>query len=299
MRFFSLICSQSSFQMLHLVLFAVCLVGASGHTPYGAIPVHQHDEKPNAPCLEWTGGHFHWPCPSTKSIFKSSGKYNSKNIIATRAQIVRDDVFLALPRYKEGVPATLAQTDFKQGECHTTLTPWPCWSMHEEGNCQALQSVVDIVVDSNEILWALDTGVVNTLETPIRKCPPKVVAFSTKTGKVLKSISLEGLVVPASRLQYLAVDYSADKRCFVYISDAASRSIISYDVQASHGYRVVLPPACSAGAPKRDVLYIALVRKTCGTTVLYLTYLGSKHMFMINTEYLRSGNAGGRITGKS
>lgn len=223
--------------MLSFVLFAVCLLGASGHTPYGAVPLNNHEETPNAPCLEWTGGVFEWPCPSTKSIFKSSGKYNSKNIIATRAQIVKDDVYLALPRLREGVPATLAKTNFKKGECHTTLTAWPCWSMQEEGNCQALQSVVDIAVDSNEILWALDTGVVNALDTPLRKCPPKVVALSTKTGKVLKSISLEGLVTPTSRLQYLAVDYSADKRCFVYISDGASRSLIVYDVQASHGFR--------------------------------------------------------------
>lgn len=284
--------------MFRKILLVVSLGSAMAVMPtnYGA--VSSLLDKPITPCLEWTGGSFEWPCPSTKSLYKSSGKYISKNVIATRAQIVGDDVFVALPRYKSGVPATLARTNFKKGQCSATLKPFPCWASQEEGNCQSLQSVVDIVVDKNDIVWALDVGVVNTLETPVRKCPPKVVAISAKTGKVLKTIALDELVSPTSRLQYLVVDYAGDNRCYVYISDAAQRSIIVYDVQASRGFRVILPKAVTAGCPKRDVLYLALARKSCGTSVLYFTYLSSKNLFLIKTEYLRSGNAQGRVTGE-
>lgn len=284
--------------MYFFIVLASCLatVYSTIPTPYGHQPLD--DDVSGKPCLQWTGGHFEWPCPSTKSLFKTSGKYISKNVIATRAQIRGDEIFLALPRYKSGVPATLARTSFKHGSCQTTLVPFPCWSMQEEGNCQALQSVVDIVLDNNDILWALDVGIVNTLETPVRKCPPKIVAFSARTGKVLKVIHLDGLITHSSRLQYLAVDYSSDSRCFIYVSDAATRAIIVYDVQASKGFRVMLPKAVSQGAPRRDVLYLALVRKSCGSTVLYFSYLSSKHLFSIKTEYLQNGNAQGRVTGK-
>lgn len=287
--------------MLHGVLVLSVLIGnCYGFKPthYGKVPMLHAEEKPTDPCVEWTGGSFEWPCSATKSMYKSTGKYISKNVIATRAQIVEDTVFVALPRYKSGVPATLAKTTFRKGSCQATLTPFPCWSMQEEGNCQSLQSVVDIFVDRNGILWALDVGIVNTLETPVRKCPPKVVAISTKTNKVLKTIALDKLVASTSRLQYLVVDYVSENRCFVYISDAAQRSIIVYDVQASRGFRVILPKAVIAGCPKRDVLYLALTRKPCGNTALYFSYLSSKHLFVINTEHLRSGNAQGRITGK-
>lgn len=287
------------FQMLFAIIFAISFAVVHCHlpTPFGVLATDQQISP--QPCLQWTGGSFEWPCPSTKSLYKSSGKYISKHVIATRSQILRDDVFVALPRYKAGVPATLAKTTLKKGACHTTLTPFPCWSMQEEGNCQALQSVVDLVVDSNEILWVLDVGVVNTLETPIRKCPPKVIAFSAKTGKVLKVLSLDGLAVPSSRLQYIVVDYASDGRCYVYVSDAATRSIIVYDVQASRGFRVVLPKAVTEGCPKRDVLYLALVRKSCGSTVLYFTYLSSKRLFSIKTDALRNGSTQGRVTGKT
>lgn len=287
------------FQMLFHIFVAISFAGVHCQlsTPFGVLPSDQQTSP--QPCLQWSGGSFEWPCPSTKSLYKSSGKYISKNVIATRAQILNDDVFVALPRYKSGVPATLAKTTLKKGACHTTLTPFPCWSMQEEGNCQALQSVVDLTIDNNDILWVLDVGVVNTLETPIRKCPPKVVAFSAKTGKVLKVLSLDGLVVPASRLQYIVVDYASDGRCYVYVSDAATRSIIVYDVQASRGIRVVLPKATTDGCPKRDVLYLALVRKSCGSSVLYFTYLSSKRLFSIKTDALRSGSTQGRVTGKN
>ncbi|XP_031627079.1 major royal jelly protein 1 [Contarinia nasturtii] len=281
-----------AFVVTILIVRCSCIVP----TQYGAVPIKYPEERSTEPCVEWTGGTFEWPCSQTKSLYKSSGKYISKNIIATRAQIIGDNVYVALPRYKSGVPATLARTGFKKGSCAATLSPFPCWSMQEEGNCQSLQSVVDIVADRNNILWALDVGVVNTLETPVRRCPPKVLAISTKTGKVLKTISLEKLVAPTSRLQYLAIDYKSENRCFIYISDAAQRSILVYDVQASRGFRIVLPKAVTNGCPKRDVLYLALINRLNGTSSLYFTYLSSKQLFVINTEYLRSGNIQGRIT---
>lgn len=270
-----------------------------GTTRYGQLPTDGiYGTDLPASTIQWTGGSFEFPCPSTKSLFKSSGKYISKNVIATRAQIASNTVFLALPRFRPGIPSTLVKTQIKNGACVTTFTPFPCWSMQEEGNCKALQSVVDIYIDQNDVLWALDTGIVNTLETSVRKCPPKIVAINIKNGKVLKTIELDSLTSSNSRLQYLAVDYSLQGQCFVYVADAANRAIIVYNIQQNKGYRVVLPKAVSQGCRGRDVLYIALVRKDCGSTVLYLTYLSSKKIFIIPTEYLRSGVIDGRVSGK-
>lgn len=278
-----------------MMVVVAAQIAAPQNTPYGMIP---DDQQKTSPSLQWTGASFAWPCPSTKALYKNSNKYISKNIIATRAQIADDVVYLALPRLKQGNPATLVKTILKEGSCHTTLEPFPCWSMQEEGNCQAFQSVVDLYIDNNNILWVLDVGIVQSLEKdPIRRCPPKVVAISLKTKKVLKVITLDALTTQKSRLQYLAIDYAADGKCFVYVSDASTRAIIVFDVQASRGFRVVLPKAVVSGCSKEDVLYLALVRKSCGSTVLYFSYLGSKRMFYIKTEYLRKGMAQGRITG--
>lgn len=93
------------------------------------------------------GNNLLWPCASTKSIYIQSGRYIPRNIIVTRAQLLRDTAYVALPRNKQGVPFTLGKVNLKKGECITKIAPYPCWSIQEEGNCQALQSVVDVVVD--------------------------------------------------------------------------------------------------------------------------------------------------------
>ncbi|XP_011881012.1 PREDICTED: major royal jelly protein 1 [Vollenhovia emeryi] len=268
------------------VVAVVALVGAND----------SNEKKCDGPIM-WTGGSFEWPCVTTKSMFKNSGRYISKNVLATRVAIYKDDAILALPRYKPGVPVTLAKVSLKDktASCQATLLPFPCWSLQEEGTCSALQNVVDLFLDPQDILWVLDTGVVNSLEQPERKCPPKVVALNVKTGKIVKIVDLSGLTSATSRLQYVIADYNPDGRVFIYVSDAATRAILVYDVTSGRGYRVVLPQAVTLSCDRRDVLYLALTRHNDGSTCLFFSYLGSSRVFSIRTDYLRSGNAHGKI----
>ncbi|XP_076761600.1 L-dopachrome tautomerase yellow-g [Xylocopa sonorina] len=246
--------------------------------------------------LVLSGLSLDWPCQSTKSIYETSGRYISRNVIATRAQIYKDQAILALPRYKPGVPFTLGIVSLKSQSCEPKVAPFPCWAIQEEGNCQALQSAVDIVLDVQDILWILDIGIVNTLEQPVRRCPPKVVGVNVKTGKVVKVIDLTTLVDVSSRLQYIAIDYAKDGQVYIYISDAGTGAIIVYNATTDSGYRVILPAAVASGTDKPDALYLALARKqTCSSPILYFTYLGSNRMFAIKVANLRTGNADGSI----
>ncbi|KMQ90314.1 major royal jelly protein 1 [Lasius niger] len=254
-------------------------------------------EKQLLPELSFSlsGYSLDWPCQSTRNIYETSGRYIPRNVIGTRAQVYREDIIIAMPRYKPGVPFTLGVMSLKTKDCTPKVTPFPCWAIQEEGNCQALQSVVDIALDIQEILWVLDVGIVNTLEQPVRRCPPKVVGINVKSGKVVKVIDLSHLVNEMSRLQYLTVDYAEDGQVYVYITDAALKSIIVYNVTADRGYRVILPNAVTVGVERRDVLYLTLVKKSCGTPVLYFTYLGSNRLFAIKAENLRKGLAQGAV----
>ncbi|XP_067005956.2 dopaminechrome tautomerase [Anabrus simplex] len=241
------------------------------------------------------GANLEWPCISTKNIYVSSGRYIPKHVIATRLQIFKDEAIVLTPRYKPGVPFTLSKMSLKHKDCFATLSPFPCWSLQEEGNCQALQSAVDLFMDPNGILWVLDVGIVNTLVQPIRRCPPKVVGIDVKTGLVVKVIDLSSLVSHISRLQYLAVEYTPDGQVFIYISDAATRAIIVFNVNLGKGFRIVLPAPVLDGCTRLDVLYIALVLKSNGNTVLYFTYLSGTRIFSIKTASLQRGVAKGSI----
>lgn len=165
--------------------------------------------------FQLSGSNLDWPCQSTKNIYVQSNRFIPKNVIVTRSQIYRDEAFVTLPRLKPGVPFTLGKISMRRGQCSTSITPYPCWSLQEEGNCQALQSVVDIFLDGNDILWALDTGLVNTLDQPVRRCAPKIVGINVRSGRVVKNIDLSSLVVPHSRLQHLVVEYDEGGNAFV------------------------------------------------------------------------------------
>ncbi|KYQ52171.1 Major royal jelly protein 1 [Trachymyrmex zeteki] len=242
-----------------------------------------------------SGHSLEWPSEDTKNIYETSGRYIPRNVIATRAQIYKDDAIVAMPRYKPGVPFTLGVMSLKKKDCTPKVIAFPCWAIQEEGNCKALQSVVDMTLDIQEILWVLDVGIVNTLEQPVRRCPPKVVGIDVKSGKVVKVVDLSHLVNELSRLQYLTIDYADDGQVYVYVTDAASRSIIVYNVTADKGFRVILPNAVTTGVQRRDVLYSTLVKKSCGTPVLYFTYLGSNRLFAIKAENLRRGLSQGSV----
>ncbi|KAI4502045.1 hypothetical protein M0802_002727 [Mischocyttarus mexicanus] len=243
----------------------------------------------------FNGHSLEWPCQSTKNIYETSGRYTARNVIATRMQIYKDDAILALPRYKPGVPFTLGAVSLRSKTCKPMIMPFPCWAIQEEGNCEALQSAIDIVLDIQDILWVLDTGIVNTMTQPVRRCPAKVVGIDIKTGKVVKIIDLSPYVLPLSHLQYMLVDYAEDGQVYIYISDATNRAIIIYNVITNHGSRVVLPTTVSASLEKPDVLYMVLVRKSDGTSVVYFTYLGSSRLFGIKAANLRLGDINGAI----
>ncbi|XP_027849763.2 protein yellow-like isoform X2 [Aphis gossypii] len=250
--------------------------------------------------LTWTGAQYRFECDTVDALLRDDGRYVPRNNIALRAQICGNDLYLAYPRLRSGVPATVATTClFTDDVCdEAVLTPYPCLSIQEQGKSGEVQNAVDLYLDTQEVLWVLDTGIVQTMDNdaePLRTGPPIVWAFDLNTRKLFKKIDLTCLTTPMSRLQSLVVDYDeTNGKCYVYVSDAANRAVIAYDVVESKGSRVVLPKAIAAGCTKRDVLYVALVRAECGggAAALIVTYLSGVRAFTVRTEYLRRGSAG-------
>ncbi|KAF5274195.1 hypothetical protein FQA39_LY07299 [Lamprigera yunnana] len=235
-----------------------------------------------------------FPCESTKNIYLSTGRYIQKNVIATRFQIHGHRCICAIPRLRHGVPVTLASFSLKNSPSRPLLIPYPCWSMQEEGNVDALQNVVDISLDRTETLWALDTGICNTLEQPIKRSFPKLVGINVKTGQTVKVIDLSKFVVAHSRLQYVVVDIDEKGNYFAYVSDAGSGAIVVYDIFNNKGHRVVLPKAISDHVPHNDALYIVLIHKPCGN-LLYFKYLCSRKVYYIKTAFLQKGQVSGAV----
>lgn len=93
------------------------------------------------------------------------GEFIPNNVIISEIQPYANRLFLSMPRMLPGVPATLGWivAPDNNGRTDPEIEPYPSWAMNQAGNCSALQFVQGITIDSLGILWAVDSGRIETL----------------------------------------------------------------------------------------------------------------------------------------
>jgi len=136
---------------------------------------------PFNPVYEWFTLDYNWPDEMTKGQAISNRRFVPENNAIAGIKAWRDRVFVSIPRWKEGVPVTLASLPAQplQPNGSPRLEPFPSWQMQEIGNCSALQFVQNVEIDTEGKIWILDSGRTNILDpaanTLPSRCPPKLV----------------------------------------------------------------------------------------------------------------------------
>jgi len=113
--------------------------------------------------------------------------YIPENNLVHRMKIWNNTLYMAIPRFKPGVPATLCKS------YRGTIKPFPSINIQIVGNCIGMQNIKDIEIDHLGQLWVLDVGKVYDLEKPDYTCDPKLVILDIGTGKIIQSA-----VIPSS-----------------------------------------------------------------------------------------------------
>lgn len=145
----------------------------------------RHEVTATAAAYTLNGRNVEWPCASVGNAFAETGRYVAKNIIATRVQVWADRAFVLTPRFRSGVPFTVSAVRLDcRDRCWPVLSPYPRWSLHDDGDPNAIQNAVDMYLDPEGILWLLDSGLVDTAERPVRRAKPKILAVDVKIDKV-------------------------------------------------------------------------------------------------------------------
>ncbi|KAJ8923457.1 hypothetical protein NQ315_002016 [Exocentrus adspersus] len=173
-----------------------------------------------------------------------------ENTVFTGLEVTTNRLFLATPRLRAGVPATLSTIPRNTPPGSSpVLTAYPNWSMHGalrgNLNCSGLISVYRIRADSCNRLWVLDSGVTSSLDDFTRVCNPKLVIFDLRTDRIVRSIIFPREVLrPSSLLTNLIIDESVQGRCdsaFVYMSDTAAPGLVVYDGVKDQAWRIMHP----------------------------------------------------------
>lgn len=134
----------------------------------------------------WSQFDFNFPNANARQQAIQSGTFVSTNASAPASiEASGNRVFITLPRWKNGVPATLSTVPFPSDNPSPLLTPYPSWEMNRQGNCAGLTSVYRVKADECSRLWVLDTGTVNAFESADNICPFKVVAFDLRNDQIV------------------------------------------------------------------------------------------------------------------
>lgn len=107
--------------------------------------------------------------------------YVPENNIVHRMKIWNDTMYIAVPRFKRGVPATLYQSH------EGAVRPFPLLGLQTVGNCLGVQNAKDIEIDHLGQLWTLDVGRVYDLEVTDYTCSPKLFVVHVQSRTVVRS----------------------------------------------------------------------------------------------------------------
>lgn len=151
----------------------------------------QNDDNSNITLIfKWHSLDFVWLNKEQKLQFIAEQKFIPENCVIREFKIHKDSAYVTLPRWKTGVPATLAKISINSNAllpASPLLEPYPTWSMQILDDCFALQSVHAIEIDDEGKLWILDNGMVEELTQSRTRCPPKLMIVDLQTKYIVKS----------------------------------------------------------------------------------------------------------------
>ncbi|XP_045463141.1 protein yellow-like [Harmonia axyridis] len=127
---------------------------------------------------QWHFLNYTWPTSLTYNYAFNNIHYIPENNAPTGIKIYGGKIFLSIPRFRPGIPATLAYVSMIDGGTRTNelLQPYPNWELNINRNCEALQSVQSMEIDRQGYMWVID-GVRINEET---QCPAKLLILDLK-----------------------------------------------------------------------------------------------------------------------
>lgn len=191
---------------------------------------------------KWTKLDYDWPNDQDRQNYIRNRSFIVQNNIITGIKVFQKRVYVSVPRWRQGVPATLNEVVINsKGEA--ILKPFPNWSMQEIGNCNAFQYVQSMEIDPNTgQMWIIDTGSTNTRDTSggTSRCNAKIIIYDIETKRIVQKHIFPENVVSKGRnfLNDLVIDYVDGQAKFAYISDAfiGDPKLIVYDFVRDKSY---------------------------------------------------------------
>lgn len=153
---------------MNYLLGVICLalsVSVEAQRSSFPLPEATPEERQFRVVYEWTTVGFAYRSDNERANAIYLNSYIPRNNLISDVKAFANRLYLTIPRMLPGVPATLGWivSPNNNGRTDPEIEPFPSWEMNEIGNCSALQFVQSIAIDTDGIMWVVDSGRVDTL----------------------------------------------------------------------------------------------------------------------------------------
>jgi len=149
-------------------------------------------------------------------------------------------VYVTVPRWRAGVPATVNVLEKAVGSDEYTLTPFPSWDIQKIGDKDSIQSSQAVYIDTQNNMWVVDSGRRNFLSASEKDYvdgTPSVwvIDLETRETKLRYKFPADVASPSDSFLNDIVLD---EVNRVAYFTDAwGSGGLIVYDIAASTSRR--------------------------------------------------------------
>lgn len=147
-----------------LLLLAMATMAGAQQSSY-PLPEVSAEDRQFKVVYEWQTLNFAYRTEAERDTALYSGAYSPANNLISDVKAFANRLYVTVPRMLPGVPATLGWfiAPNNDGRTDPEIEPFPSWEMNAIGNCTALQFVQGIAIDTDGIMWVIDSGRIDTL----------------------------------------------------------------------------------------------------------------------------------------
>ncbi|XP_017461593.1 PREDICTED: protein yellow [Rhagoletis zephyria] len=231
-------------------------------------------------------------------------EFRPDNVIPFGLEVYRSRMYVALPRWRDGVPASLAYFDLDDKSTKSpSLTPFPNWEAHSLSEPDPeLVSPFRIRADRCGRLWVLDSRIAGVLENTTIFGPAQLLVYDLHNDNLLRRYRFPSShIKQGSFYANLAVEDADCENTFAYAADLGAPGLVVYSWAVDNSWRVqhnFFHPEPLAGNYSiggiefqwDDGLYGLALSKAQpdGFATLYFHPLSSTTEFAVNTRMLRN-----------
>ncbi|XP_044730756.1 protein yellow [Chrysoperla carnea] len=271
--------------------------------------------------FEWKQLDFNYPSVQDRTEAIENGVFIPENNIPMGLEVYENRLFVTVPRWKDGVPASLTYIHLNDTSKDPKLNPFPNWSAHKLPKSINYNDSTDITEDPPEIvspfrvradkygrLWVLDTGVANLLgNDTVVYTSTQLLIYNLRNDNLLRRYVLPSdQVHKNSFFANIAVEDTDYDDTYAYLGDLSSPGLVIYSFKTGTSWRIThhyfhidpLAGDFNVNGLKfqwTDALFgLALsAPDTDGFSTLYFHPMASTNEFAVSTRILRNETAAG------